>query len=376
MSKELSLIKQGEIVNFQDEVTFLDPKTKKEFLTVMQVENEEINNKKCIGSLAKVNMFMQQLPLSGNIVQNQISSNAYKVVLPEGASGTLMKYKNGMLGTPLIGENKKIADHAGLVPVDSISLTPLMIFTAMSAITGQYFMAKIDEGLESITKNVKEIIDVIYDEKESDNFAAYNFYEYVKNNMQLILGNEALKLSTLTNLQATNNKMCSNILFYSKGIKRKIENIANITKKLKFTGQKLSEMDELSKAVFELITQQHLSFELLCIGKVYEIQVAEMYDEEYYKNIILELERVGEIVDSDVIKLIDKCQETLLDIIKKAAMKGDEAVTKYKKDMKKYKDEQLEFEKIKSNFIENIISFRNENIKAKEFVIVDDLIYV
>lgn len=376
MSKELLCNKQEEIVSFQDEVTFVDPRTKKEFLTIMQVENEEINNKKCIGSLTKVNMFMQQLPLAVNIVQNQINSNAYKVVFPEGATGTLMKYKNGMLGTPLIGENGKISAHAGLVPVDSISLTPLMIFTAMSAITGQYFMAKIDEGLESLTKNVKEIIDVIYDEKESDNFAAYNFYEYVKSNMQLILGNEALKLSTLTNLQATNNKMCSNILFYSKGIDRKIESITNIPDNSIFTGKRLSQMEEISKAILGLITEQHLSFELLCIGKVYEIQVAEIYDEEYYKNIISELERVGKIVDSDVKKLIDKCEETLLQIIKKAAMKGNEAVTKYKEDMLLYKNKQLEFEKSKNNFIENIISFKNENIKAKEFVIIDDLIYV
>lgn len=60
---------------------------------------------------------------------------------------------------------------------------------------------------------------------------------------------------------------------------------------------------------------------------------------------------------------------------KKAAIKGDEAVNKYKEYMKKYKNEQLKFKKSKDNFIENIISFKNENIKAKEFVIVDDLIY-
>lgn len=374
MSKELLCSKQEE-VSFQDTVTFVDPRTKKDFLNVMKVENEEINNKKCIGSLTKVNMFMQQLPLAVNIAQNQINSNAYKIVFPEGAAGTLMRYRNGMLGTPLIGDNGKITAHAGLVPIDNISLTPLMIFSAMSAITGQYFMAKIDEGLESLTKNVKEIIDVIYDEKESDNFATYNFCEYVKSNMQLILGNEALKLSTLTNLQATNNKMCANILFYSKSIDRKIESITNVTKKLKLTGNRLSEMEELSTAVFGLITQQHLSFELFCIGKVYEIQVAEIYDESYYKNLISELERIGQIVDSDVNELIAKCDGALLEIIKKAAIKGDEAVNKYKEYMKKYKNEQLKFKKSKDNFIENIISFKNENIKAKEFVIVDDLIY-
>lgn len=368
--------KREETASFQDEVTFVEPRTNKEFLTVIQVENEEINNKKCIGNLTKVNMFMQQLPLAVNIAQNQINSNAYKVVFPEGAAGTLMKYKNGMLGTPLIGESGKISGHAGLVPVDSISLTPLMIFTAMSAITGQYFMAKINEGLESLTKDVKIIIDSIYDEKESDNFAAYNFYEYVKSNMQLILGNEVLKLSTLTNLQATNNKMYSNILFYSKGIKRNIKSITNVTSNSRFTGKRLSAMEEISRVVLELITQQHLSFELFCIGKVYEMQVAEIYDESYCKNVILELERVGQIIDTDVNILINKCEETLLEIIKSANVKGNEAVTKYKEDISMYKNKQLKFEKSKDSFIKNIISFKNESIKPKEFVVINDLLYV
>lgn len=376
MSKDLLSDKQEEVVDFKEEVRFIDPITKKEFLNIIEVSNEEINNKRCIGSLTKVNMFMQQLPLAVNVAQNQITSNAYKVIFPEGATGTLIKYKNGMLGTPLMSKNGKISSHAGLETIDNISLTPLMIFSAMSAITGQYFMAKIDEGLESITKNVKEIIDVIYDEKESDNFAAYNFYEYVKSNTQLILGNEALKISTLTNLQATNNKMCSNILFFSKSIYRKIEGITNIPDNSRFTGKRLLKMEEISSSILGLIKQQHLSFELLCIGKVYEIKVSEMYDEEYYKNIISELERVGKIVDSDFSKLIHKCEETLLEIIKKAAMKGNEAVTKYKEDMLLYKNKQIKFEKIKNNFIENIISFKNENIKSKEFIILDDLIYV
>lgn len=367
---------QEQIVSFQDEVIFVEPRTNKEFLTILKVENEEINNKKCIGNLEKVNMFMQQLPLAVNIAQNQINSNSYKVVFPEGAAGILMKYKNGMLGTPLIGESGKISDHAGLVPVDTISLTPLMIFTVMSTITGQYFMSRINEGLEVLTKDVKNIIDLIYDEKESDNFAAYNFYEYVKINMELILGNECLKLSTLTNLQATNNKMYSNILFYSKSIKRKIKSITNVTSNSKFTGKRLSEMEDISKIILDLITQQHLSFELFCIGKVYEMQVAEIYDEAYCKNIISELERVGKVIDTDVKLLINKYEETLLEIIKGANIKGNEAVNKYKKDMLLYKNKQLNFEKNKNKFIKNIISFKNENIKPKEFLIVNDLIYV
>ena len=363
-------------IEFNDEIKFLEPVTNKEFLAIKQFESGEISGKKCIGNLSKLNTFMQQLPLASNIAQNKLTGNAYKIVFPEGSSGTLMKYKNGMLGTPLIGDNGKISAHAGLVPIDKVSLTPLMVFTAMSAITGQYFMANINEGLEILTKDIKNIIDLIYDEKESENFSTYNFYEYVKNNLQLILGNEVLKLSTLTNLQLSNNKMYSNILFYSKSIKRKIEEITNIPNENKLTGKRLSEMDNISKVVIELINQQQLSFELFAIGKIYEMQIAEIYDEIYCNNILSELERVSQIIDIDVKLLMDKCEETLLQIIKGANRKGDQAVNKFKEDMSTYKDKQLNFQKNKDNFIQNISLFRDQNVKAKEFVVVDDLIYV
>ena len=170
--------------------------------------------------------------------------------------------------------------------------------------------------------------------------------------------------------------MYSNILFYSKGIKRNIKSITNVTSNSRFTGKRLSAMEEISRVVLELITQQHLSFELFCIGKVYEMQVAEIYDESYCKNVILELERVWQIIDTDVNILINKCEETLLEIIKSANVKGNEAVTKYKEDISMYKNKQLKFEKSKDSFIKNIISFKNESIKPKEFVVINDLLYV
>ncbi|EDT73606.1 hypothetical protein [Clostridium butyricum] len=86
MSIQSLFNKQEQIVSIQDEVTFVEPRTNKGFLTILKLENEEINNKKCIGNLAKVNMFMQQLPLAVNIAQNQINSNAYKVIFPERGS--------------------------------------------------------------------------------------------------------------------------------------------------------------------------------------------------------------------------------------------------------------------------------------------------
>lgn len=370
----LLLKKEDFIAN--NEVSILEPVNKKEFLTIKSIDNKDLQGKKNIGKVTKASMFIQQLPLVSNIAQNKMMEGAYKVIFPEGSIGTMMKYKNGMLGTPLVGADGKITSHAGLVPIDSISMTPLMVFTAMSAITGQYFMARINESLEEISKEVQNIIDLIYDEKESDIYAAYNFYESIRNNLQQILGNEILKISTLTNVQLTNNKLDSYIKFYSKSINREINNLKNVLKSSKFTSKRLSEMDEISVKISNFITQQHLCFELLCIGKVCEMQVAEIYDSSYCENLINELECSGEIIDKDVLTLIKKSEDVLLDIIKGANIKGNDAVSKYKKDTQKYKNKQLKFEKNKKRFIDNISDFNIENQKVKEFILIDNEVYV
>ena len=273
-------------------ISLLEPVNKKEFLKVEAIDDKDIAGKKHIGSVTKANMFIQQLPLAVNMAQNDMMKGAYKVVFPEGSVCTLMKYKNNMLGTPLVGSNGKISGHAGLVSIDKVAMTPLMVFTAMSAITGQYFMSKINESLDVISEDVKNVIDLIYDEKESDTYTAYNFYERIKNDLQQVLGNETLKIATLTNIQLTNNKLYSNILFYSKSINREIKKQNNVLKENKLTATRLSEMDKISTKIFNLITQQHLCFELLCIGRVCEMQVAEIYDSSYCENLISELKSI------------------------------------------------------------------------------------
>lgn len=371
--ESLFIKKETELI-WENEINLIDPITKKEFLSVTTVDDVDINKLKLIGNIPKANMLMQQLPLAANIVQNETIKGAYKVVFPEGAVGTMMKYKNGMLGTPLVGSNGKITAHAGLVSLDNVSLTPLMVFTSMSAITGQYFMARIDESLESISKDVKNIINLFYDEKESEAFAAYNFYEYVKKNLQSILSNEILKISTLTNIQSNNNKLYSNILFYSKSINRKTKNLKSILSESMFTEKRLYKMEEMSNDISGLINQQCLAFELLCIGKISEIQVAEIYDKLYCENLIDELKIAGELIDKDIKTLIDESSDVLLQITKDASItKGMKSLHKFYENEGNNKKKQKEFEKNRKLFINDISKFSFD--KAKEFIVIDNLVY-
>lgn len=178
-------------------LNFVSPFDSKPLLYIESLtKNNEIHNTgklKPIGSSEKIMSFIQYLPLAQTIKQHEMLKGAYKVVFPEGAVGELMRYKNGLLGTPLVNNGKIGNTHAGLLEIQNLSLTPVMVFTAMSTITEQYFMAKISKTIEEIFSDVKEMISMFLDDKEARNKAVYSFYNYIRDNFNVIVNNSDLE---------------------------------------------------------------------------------------------------------------------------------------------------------------------------------------
>lgn len=365
----------NELVEYND-ICFVEPMTNEKFLSILPNSNYDKTQLKKIGRATKVNMFLQQLPLVANIAQSKTMEGAYKIVLPEGAVGKLMKYKNGMMGTPFIGENGKVAGHAGLVPLDTSKvLTPVMVFSAISAVTGQYFMARIDKSLSIISKDVKEIIELIYDEKESDMYAIYDYYEYIKDNMATIIENESLKISILSNIQLNNNKMNSNIKFYTKSIQRKINELNNATEESIFTSKRLDKVQELNHEIEKLMNQQSLCYELFCVGKMLELKVAEIYNEEYHDNIIKEFEKLGKEMEVNIDDLMLGCKKVLTEIRDGAVLNESKVLDKMLESNEQYKKRKQILNNNVSNLIKNINMFALESSKEKEFYVIENELY-
>lgn len=365
----------NELVEYND-ICFVEPMTNEKFLSIFPNSNCDKTQLKKIGQATKVNMFLQQLPLVANIAQSKAMEGAYKIVLPEGAIGKLMKYKNGMIGTPLIGENGKVSGHAGLIPLDASKiLTPLMVFSAISAVTGQYFMARIDKSLSIISKDVKEIIKLIYDEKESDMYAIYDYYEYIKDNMATIIENESLKISILSNIQLNNNKMNSNIKFYTKSIQRKINELNNATEESIFTSKRLDKVQELNHEIEKLMNQQSLCYELFCVGKMLELKIAEIYNEEYQDNIIKEFEKLGKEIEVNIDDLMLGCKKVLTEIRDGAVLNESKVLDKILETNDQYKKRKQILNNNVSNLIKNINMFALESSKEKEFYVIENELY-
>lgn len=275
-------------------INFISEYTSEPLLSIETLEDyskENLKNPIAIGS--RVNTLFQALPMVQIAHQNKIIEGAYKIVMPEGVGGKLMQHKNGLLGTPVIGSNGRIQGHAGLEKIAAPSMNPALIFTAMSFVTGQYFITQINSSLKSISHDVKQIIKILLDDKKSRNNAIYEFYLEIINNMDIVLDNSDIRISYLTNIQSTLIDLRQNIKFYERSIDDIIDeksgNLYDVIDEKK-TNNRINEADKKFKELNEYLIQRYFCLQLFVMGKILETQLAQIYDDEYIKRVIVDLE--------------------------------------------------------------------------------------
>ena len=200
--------------------------------------NETPDKKRQIGT---ANMFLNQLPA---LVGAQKLSQAYKVVLPAGVAGHLMEIKNGvntgLNTTSIIGASGKISGQAGLQSLANLA-TPMAIFSLMSIITGQYFMAQINNSIKTLSESIEEVQKQIDTSEESVVFSASIFLQEVQNDWNLILGSEEFRISIITNIIKTLNDLTSSCYYFENRLNTKMTELINILKKNKIVDEVLRE---------------------------------------------------------------------------------------------------------------------------------------
>lgn len=255
-----------------------------------------------ISNGAKLSNLIQAFPIVQIAKQNQLLEGAYRVIIPEGAAGRLMQYKNGLLGTPLVGANGKITAHAGLEKIQGISMNPALIFTTMSFFTGQYFMAQINKSLKDISKNLEGIRRMILDDKISRNFAIYEFYQEISSNIEMILEHDDLRISYLTNVQNTFLDLRQNISFFEKRINENIQDLKENFEGGNTTNKRIYSLNEEFSKIQEFIEQRLMCLLLYMQGKILEIQLAKIYDIEYIEKTIDDLKSFERRVNNYMIR--------------------------------------------------------------------------
>lgn len=262
---------------------------------LMEFQNIENFDPAKFKKIGKANSLMGQLPA---LVSAKALSGAYKVIMPSGSSGTLMKLQSGYLSTVMVKEGKIVA-QAGLQSISGL-VSPMVIFSAMSFITGQYFMSEINKSLEDIVSEIKGIRKLLLLEQESAIFSKAIFLEDIKYRWSSILESEIYRTATLVNIQNSINELTSSIYFLNSVLS---DEIAEMKKVLK---NKKSDINEINLKIQDSVLKISKAYEIRAIFKAMELILARIPGSEENEDVLSLLEDEAESFHSNTIGRINK----------------------------------------------------------------------
>lgn len=225
------------------------------------------------GQAIQMNAFMQQIPAMAGAAA---LANSYKVVFPEGVTGTLMQYKTGTggLGTSLIGENGKIVGHAGLFDMKAEAAV-LGAFTVMSAVTGQFFLSEINSKLTQLNLKVDQIMAFLYGDKKSELMAEISFVQQAQQNYNSIMSHDAQRSATIVGLQQACKTAMKDIEFYMSDLSYKSQTNEKMFAKFQMVAEK----------ALHLWESLELAKQLFVMGNVMVAYFAQNFDKPYIKSV-------------------------------------------------------------------------------------------
>lgn len=266
--------------------------------------NENSLRKKRLKKIGRVDAIVAQIP---NMVASKQLSGAYKIVMPSNASGDLIRYKDGLLGT-VVKDNSKITGHAGLKSISGV-VSPMLVFTALSVITGQYFLAEINQNIKKVLSAIDDLEALIFLKEESVLFSHKLFLERVLSNYSYISGSQSLKMATLCNIQKTINELSSSFYFYAKASKNKLSKIKEALFK-----------EELKSGNLEkLLKQIKISGELRNIFILLEFSLTQSFDQATIDFIKTQIDKGNR----ENFKLISEILDELKDLQKRLKEKAN-----------------------------------------------------
>jgi hypothetical protein len=213
------------------------------------------------------------------------------------------------------------------------------------------------------------------DDKKAKNKAIFGFYTYIRNNLNIIINNSDLRIATLTNLQSYLVELKQNLLFYESTIKRKNAELDSIISNNRTTGKRVNEVQKVEIEVSELLVQQHICFELLLIGKMYEMQLAQIYDDEYCNNLIEDLNI--HFIDSVTFNrdIINKYSGVLEQIERKAIINKDKVWNEKGEFDTNFVKRMEDFEKSVINTIDSVRNLISFNKGEQIFIVKNEGLY-
>jgi len=236
---------------------------------------------------AQLSNLAQQIPL---VVAGNSIADTYMLVFPKGIDGTLMSLKQGGMSTVLIGGDGKIAGTASLV--EASNMTALFnAFSAMSIITGQYFLSKITSDLKMISLNLDKILEFLYGDKRAELLSELNFVKYACKNYSSIMSVDVQRIATISSLQRARTIAMRDIEFY----------ITNLGSKKNEQAKDYSDFEDLSVEAIKIKDSLDLAMQLYALASIMEVYFSQNWDSDYL-----------EYIKQDVSYFCTKCREQII----------------------------------------------------------------
>ena len=245
-------------------------------LEIQEIESVDTTGYKRIG---KANSLISQIP---NLLSANALSNAYKIVIPPNTSGSLMKLQNGLLSSVMVQDGKIVA-HAGLQSFSGLA-SPMVVFSALSFITGQYFLSEINSSLDSIVSEIKGIRKLLLLEKESVIFSKALFLDELKSRWSTILESDTYRTATLVNVQSSINELSSTIYYLNSVFSDDIADLKESFKEKKF------DFESTNSNIQNTIMKISKAYEVRAVLKSMEFILARVASGDNGKEIINILE--------------------------------------------------------------------------------------
>lgn len=236
---------------------------------------------------AQLSSLTQQIPL---IVAGDSIAGTYKIVFPEGIDGTLMALKRGGISTTIIGNDGKFSGTASLVEASNMAAL-FNAFSAISIVTGQYFLSKITSNLKMIALNLDKILEFLYGDKRAELLSELNFVKYACKNYSSIMSVDVQRIATISSLQRARTIAMRDIEFY----------ITNLDSKKNEQAKDYSDFEALSEEAIKIKDSLDLAMQLYALASIMEVYFSQNWDSDYL-----------EYIKQDVSYFCTKCREQII----------------------------------------------------------------
>lgn len=160
-----------------------------------------------------INMLLGMVPQTasaGTLLQTYIAK--FPANLPVGAE--LMSSSKVPTGVySAITADNKIVAHATFHSTQSLGIA-MGVFSAMSIVTGQYFLSQINSELGRMNVKLDEVLEFLKGEKNSELLSEIAFVKYAYKNFNSIMKFENQKIATISNVQAAKKIAIKDMEFY------------------------------------------------------------------------------------------------------------------------------------------------------------------